>query len=42
MYTMIYTYKDREKVKSPFCFYDKTLELGTYLIEKKEIKSCEL
>ena len=26
---MIYTYKDREKVKSPFCFYDKTLELGT-------------
>lgn len=39
MYTMLYNYKDREKVKSHFCFYDKTLELGTYLIE---IKSCEL
>ena len=36
MYIVLYNYKDREKVKSPFCFYDKTLELGTCLIEKKK------
>lgn len=36
MYTVLYNYKDRKKVKSPFCFYDKTLELGTYLIEKNK------
>lgn len=34
MYTMLYNYEVREKVKSHFCFYDKILELETYLIAK--------